>query len=98
MLRLFVLVFCVATLAPQYAHADKADRHRRAGLKHLKNHRYDKAIEELEKAHQGSSEPVLLFHLAEAYNGKGDYAQALTYYRSYRDADPEGAKARNVDS
>jgi tetratricopeptide (TPR) repeat protein len=101
-LRIFILIFCFAAVAPGAADAGggsdrKAKKHKKAGLRYLEKERYDRAIAELQRAHDLSKEAVLLFHLAEAYNAKKDYARALAHYRAFRDADPEGAAKRNVD-
>lgn len=48
---------------------------------------FTKAIELLEEAHRLSNEPVLLFNLAKAHEGKGDLVAAVDAYERYlRDA------------
>jgi tetratricopeptide (TPR) repeat protein len=48
---------------------------------------FAKAIELLEEAHRLSNEPVLLFNLAKAHEGKGDLIAAVDAYERYlRDA------------
>ncbi|MBL8744076.1 MAG: hypothetical protein JNK04_23375 [Myxococcales bacterium] len=45
--------------------------------------RFDRAIELLEQAYALSKEPVLLFNLAKAQEGKGDVAGAIVSYEKY---------------
>lgn len=45
--------------------------------------RFDKAIELLEKAYALSKEPVLLFNLAKAQEGRGDIPGAILSYEKY---------------
>jgi tetratricopeptide (TPR) repeat protein len=44
---------------------------------------FDTAIRLLEEAYRLSPEPVLLFNLAKAHEGKGDYAPAIDAYERY---------------
>jgi hypothetical protein len=106
LLRSLVVILCVLLGAPALVEAGDRDetrrirqarKHKQAGLKHLKRKRLERAIEELEIAYGLSQEPVLLFHLGEAYNARQAYPQALYYYREYRDHDPRGARKRKVD-
>jgi tetratricopeptide (TPR) repeat protein len=107
MLRLTVLLLCFVVAAPVPADAGRrssserklkreAKKHKTAGLKHLKRRKLDAAIEELQIAYGLSHEPILLFHIAEAFNAKQDYAQALYYYGQFADADPRTAKKMKV--
>ena len=75
----------------------EARKHKSAGLEHLKRRHLKRAIEELEIAYGLSPDPDVLYHLGQAYNARQEYPQALYYYRSYREEDPEGARRRGVD-
>jgi tetratricopeptide (TPR) repeat protein len=75
----------------------EAHKHTKTGLKYLKVGKLDAGIGELQIAYGLAKDPEILFHLAEAYNEKKDYAQALYYYKAFRDADAKAAKQRNVD-
>ncbi|MBL9023845.1 MAG: hypothetical protein JNL21_16745 [Myxococcales bacterium] len=49
--------------------------------------RFERAIELLEEAHRLTGEPVLLFNLAKAHEGRGDLPKAIEAYDAYlRDA------------
>jgi tetratricopeptide (TPR) repeat protein len=76
--------------------AREAKKHLKAGLKHEKRGKLDKAIEELQIAYSLDPDPGVLFHLAEAHNAKKEYKEALYYYRQYQKEDPKGAKKREV--
>ena len=55
------------------------------GAAHYRAGRFDLAIDLLGKAHALAGEPVLLFNLAKAYEGKGDLEKAIEAYERYLD-------------
>ena len=76
--------------------AREAKKHVKAGLKHYKRGKMDKAIEELQVAYSLDPVPIVLFHIAEAHNSKKEYKEALYYYRQYAKEEPKAAKRRGV--
>ncbi len=99
-LVLSVLV-CVTGMAEARPKTDpklarEAKKHLKAGLKHEKRGKLDKAIEELQIAYSLDPDPGVLFHLAEAHNARKEYKEALYYYRQYQKEDPKGARKREV--
>ena len=76
--------------------AREAKKHVKAGLKHAKRGKLDKAIEAFQVAYSLDPVPMVLFHLAEAHNSKKEYKEALYYYRQYLKEEPKGAKKRGV--
>jgi tetratricopeptide (TPR) repeat protein len=77
--------------------ARQARKHKNAGLEHMKRRRLAKAIEEFQIAYGLSPESEVVYYLAQAYNAKQEYPQALYYYKLYREQDPRGAARRGVD-
>lgn len=51
--------------------------------------RYEEAAADFEKAYSISSQPAILFNMAQAYRLSGKTERALTLYKSYRSFDPE---------
>jgi tetratricopeptide (TPR) repeat protein len=103
MARLCILCILVSVVAlpaaearPDSRLAQQAARHQEEGLALLQQGEYERAIDELQIAYGLSSEPILLFHLAEAYDLMEDYIEALYYYRSYLEEEPEGAVERGA--
>ena len=76
--------------------AREAKKQVKAGLKHAKRGKLDKAIEAFQVAYSLDPVPIVLFHIAEAHNSKKEYKEALYYYRQYLKEDPKGAKKRGV--
>ena len=76
--------------------AREAKKHVKAGLKHAKRGKLDKAIEAFQVAYSLDPVPMVLFHIAEAHNSKKEYKEALYYYRQYLKEEPKGAKKRGV--
>jgi tetratricopeptide (TPR) repeat protein len=103
MARLFTLCVLVSALALPVAEASpdsrltqQAAKHQEEGLALFQQGEYEGAIDELQIAYGLSSEPILLFHLAEAYDRLGYYIEAQYYYRSYLEEEPEGAAERRA--
>jgi hypothetical protein len=105
--RLTALVLFVLVLVPRFQAAEarpqtdkklarEAKKHVKAGLKHYKRGKMDKAIEELQVAYSLDPVPLVLFHIAEAHNSKKEYKEALYYYRQYATEEPKAAKKRGV--
>jgi tetratricopeptide (TPR) repeat protein len=90
------LALPVAEASPESRLAEQAAKHKEEGLALHQQGEYDRAIDELQIAYGLSSEPILLFHLAEAYDLKEEYTEALYYYRAYLDEEPEGAAERGA--
>jgi tetratricopeptide (TPR) repeat protein len=91
-----VLVLPVAEARPESRLAEQAAKHMEEGLALLEQGEYERAIDELQIAYGLASEPILLYHLAKAYDLKEDYIEARYYYRSYLEEDPEGAAERGA--
>ena len=47
----------------------------------------------LEKKNYQKDNPIILYHLGNIYNLRGDYDQALSYYNKYKKRAPEDARA-----
>lgn len=77
--------------------AREAKKHLQAGLKLYKKGKLDKAIDSLQIAYSLDPVPLVLYQLAEAYNSKKAYKEALYYYQQYKKEDPKGARKRGVD-
>ncbi|NUO48896.1 MAG: hypothetical protein HOV80_08575 [Polyangiaceae bacterium] len=91
--RSCVLLFALAIVAMTPAAHGAEDPIERAkvlfeqGAEAYRAGQFAKAIELLEEAHRLSNEPVLLFNLAKAHEGKGDLVAAVDAYGRYlRDA------------
>ncbi|HZO14449.1 MAG TPA: tetratricopeptide repeat protein [Polyangiaceae bacterium] len=82
---------CLTTAQPAWAEEPPPDRATQLfeeSAEHYRAGRFDRAIQLLEEAHRLSGEPVLLFNLAKAHEGKGDRKAAIALYQRYlREAD-----------
>lgn len=74
---------------------EEARRHYERGIAHYNLGAFDAAIAEFKAAYERSSEPDLLFNIAQAYRLKEDYKQALFFYDAYLRLRP--AAANRVD-
>jgi tetratricopeptide (TPR) repeat protein len=102
------LVFLVTARAsaqpadPRAGAAPNPERLFEESAQHYRAGRFDKAIELLQEAHRLSGEPVLLFNLAKAYEGRGDLEAAIAAYERYlrdaRDIPDRGAIARRIET
>lgn len=98
---LAVVLVALVVAGPRAARAqsakDKAVSLARAGAVLLDEGKPDQALELFEKAYRLDPAPVLLGHMAKAYEQKGDLAKAREYYEKWlaAETDPERiAKAR----
>lgn len=74
----------------------EARRHKTLGLEHQKRKQLTRAIEELQISYALYPDSDVLYELAQTYNAKQDYTQALYYYRLYQEKAPEQARERRV--
>ncbi len=99
-LRLILLVLAVFVLGgasralaqtPTLTAAQKAEA--KAAYESGKNKyalgKYEEAAADFEKAYAISSQPAILYNMAQAYRLSGKTERALTLYKSYRSFDPE---------
>jgi tetratricopeptide (TPR) repeat protein len=68
---------------PRAESSSEADRLFEASAEHYRAGRFDRAAELLVRAHRISGDPVLLFNLAKAHEGRGDLAGAVDAYERY---------------
>jgi tetratricopeptide (TPR) repeat protein len=95
------VISVVACASP--SHAAEGDIERAGalfeeGAMHYRAGRFDEAIERLEEAYQLAGEPVLLFNLAKAYEGKGDLEKAIDAYERYLDDAPDVADRGAIEA
>ncbi|MCO4743434.1 MAG: TonB-dependent receptor [Proteobacteria bacterium] len=91
-------VFALAVLLPSLAFADPKDdarRHFVAGLESAKAEQFEVALQHFLAAQDAFPHPATLYNIARTYTDLGDYQNALTYYRLFRDLDP--TRADEVD-
>jgi len=91
-----VLALCGVLLVARPASADdqvqQASAHYKQGRTHFDNGRYDQAIAEFRAAYELAPRPLLLYHLARSYQGKGDKVKALSHYQRFLTEDTKNAK------
>ena len=81
---LLAFLVVIGTAAP--ARADdrsEADRLFDESAEHYRAGRFELAAELLERAYELTKDPVLLFNLAKAHEGRGDAASAIRAYERY---------------
>ncbi|TNE89123.1 MAG: TonB-dependent receptor [Deltaproteobacteria bacterium] len=91
-------VLALAALLPSLAFADPKDdarRHFVAGLEAAKAEQFEVALQHFLAAQDAFPHPATLYNIARTYTDLGDYQNALTYYRLFRDLDP--SRADEVD-
>ncbi len=59
---------------------------------------YERAVGDLKRAYELSSEPRLLFNIAQALRAKRDHAQALVFYRNYLRLVPNAPNRSDAES
>ena len=100
-------VFLLVAAAPQVALADKSPKEEALELfeesaKRYQAGKFDEAAELLEKAYALHQEPVLLYNLARAYDGLGEYEKAIEAYEKYLSQSPKakdrGALERRIQT
>lgn len=77
------VVLSATPVAAEEGEASRAARLFEEGATSYRAGRFDAAIRLFKEAHRLSNEPVLLFNLAKAYEGKGALAEAVSAYRRY---------------
>jgi tetratricopeptide (TPR) repeat protein len=84
------------------AHAEDpraaARAHYEAGIAKYDLADYDGAIIEFKTAYELSREPGLLFNLAQAHRLKKDYSQALHFYRTFVELDPNAPNRADAET
>lgn len=102
----WLALLCVALVATD-ATADDGEAARAAklfeeGASNYRAGRFEVAIGLFEEAHRLSNEPVLLFNLAKAYEGKGALAEAIAAYERYlvdaKDLPDRGAISARIET
>lgn len=76
---------------------EEARRHYERGIAHYNLGAFDAAIAEFKAAYERSSEPALLFNIAQAYRLKEDYKQALFFYDAYLRLRPTAGNRLDVE-
>src|SRR6266508_1881615 len=79
------------------ANRDLAKKHYDEGITHYNLGEFDAAIGEFKAAYALTSEPGLLFNIAQAYRLKEDYKQALYFYKTYLRLMPEAVNRADVE-
>ncbi|MCO4744711.1 MAG: TonB-dependent receptor [Proteobacteria bacterium] len=91
-------ILALALTLPMTAMADPKDdarRHFMAGLEAAKAEQFEVALQHFLAAQDAFPHPATLYNVARTYTDLGDYQNALTYYRLFRDLDP--SRADEVD-
>ncbi|TNE91059.1 MAG: TonB-dependent receptor [Deltaproteobacteria bacterium] len=91
-------VLALIAWLPSVALADPKDdarRHFVAGLEAAKAEQFEVALQHFLAAQDAFPHPATLYNIARTYTDLGDYQNALTYYRLFRDLDP--SRADEVD-
>jgi tetratricopeptide (TPR) repeat protein len=68
------------------------------GITHYNLGEFDLAIDKFKQAYALTNAPGLLFNIAQAYRLKGDYEQALYFYKTYIRLQPEAANRADVEA
>lgn len=87
-------IITLALMLPMTALADPKDdarRHFVAGLEAAKAEQFEVALQHFLAAQDAFPHPATLYNVARTYTDLGDYQNALTYYRLFRDLDPTRA-------
>jgi tetratricopeptide (TPR) repeat protein len=82
---------------PTDANRELAKRHNDLGMNHYNLGEFDEAVTEFKAAYALTSEPGLLFNIAQAYRLKEDYKQALYFYKTYLRLVPDAANRADVE-
>jgi tetratricopeptide (TPR) repeat protein len=93
------LMLIVACLIASTAHADDRavfHEHVRKGTRAYNLGHYRDAVAEFEAAYQLKDDPAILFNIGQAYRAAGDYASAVTAYKSYVRNLPKGERHRDI--
>jgi tetratricopeptide (TPR) repeat protein len=76
---------------------DLAKKHYDQGITHYNLGEFDAAVTEFKAAYALTSEPGLLFNVAQAYRLKEDYKQALYFYKTYLRIVPDAPNRADVE-
>src|SRR5258706_10249577 len=74
-----------------------AKQHYEQGITHYNLGEFDAAVVEFKAAYALTSEPGLLFNIAQAYRLKEDYKQALYFYKTYLRLVPDAGNRPDVE-
>lgn len=85
------MVFAVATTAAAQDESaeDRAFRLFQESVEQYRQGRFEVAAELLEEAYELDADPVLIYNLARAYEGMGDFARSVEAYEQYLRQVPE---------
>ena len=102
--RRLVIAYLITAIGAGHARAqpapedtDKAAQLYEIGKRHLDIAEYAEAITSWKQAYLLSSEPLLLFNIAQAYRLSGDCAQANRFYLNYKRLVPKPANSVELD-
>lgn len=96
----FVSVLFLLAALPARADDDKAAarEHTRRGARAYDLGHYRDAVTEFEAAYQAKDDPALLFNIGQAYRAAGDYANAITAYKSFIRNLPHTDRRRDIEA
>jgi len=106
-MRFLGQVLVVLVLAAGSVHADAKDAKNdervarelfKKGITAYNLGDYERAVGDLKRAYELSSEPRLLFNIAQALRAKRDHAQALVFYRNYLRLVPTAPNRSDAES
>ncbi len=83
--------------AGEQANRDLAKKHYDQGITHYNLGEFDAAVVEFKAAYALTSEPGLLFNIAQAYRLKEDYKQALYFYKTFLRIVPDAGNRADVE-
>jgi Tetratricopeptide repeat len=92
-------IILVACLCASSGFADERaafKEHVRKGARAYDLGHYREAVNEFESAYQLKDDPAILFNIGQAYRAAGDYASAVTAYKSYVRNLPKSERRRDV--
>jgi tetratricopeptide (TPR) repeat protein len=96
---ILVLIAIMALLLPGLALAEdheQAREHFRRGTTYFELKRFKEAADEYEKAYRVAEDPALLFNIAQAHRGAGDYDAAINWFQAYLRRLPKAPNRRDV--
>jgi tetratricopeptide (TPR) repeat protein len=99
--RLFALALgagFVCATAARGEDAGKAREHYAVGLRAFDLGKYDEAIAEFEAAYRYKDAPGLLYNIAQAYRLSNRPEEAVRYYRTYLERNPDAANRAEAES
>jgi len=87
---------CRQRLTAEQAQGEAAAKAYEEGKRALDLREFATAVARLKEAYRVQPRPGYLFHLAAAYQGLGQVAEALQFYQSYLSANPDAPQAEAV--